>query len=98
MSLDLLKIRRTSSTYKGVMYMSSEFVPASYVVARLAESCPECIEAAYVEWQGITLDEATYAVDEGLIVECGGKRFRLNVTAEELGDVDSEGTESAGKE
>jgi hypothetical protein len=32
----------------------------------------------------VTLDAASYAVDEGLIVECGGKKFRLKVEAEEF--------------
>jgi len=58
-------------------------VDAAFVVARLAEQCPACLEAAYDdERHEVTLDAATFDVEQGLRVSCGGKLFRLNVTAE----------------
>jgi hypothetical protein len=83
MALDLLKIRTTSSQHKNEVYISNEFVPASYVVARLAE---DCLPWLCDEWQGITLDEATYEADQGLLIVVQGKKYRLEVTAVEIGD------------
>jgi hypothetical protein len=60
-------------------------VEAAWLVARLAEECRPCIDAAWDEDRmRVTLDAASYAVDEGLVVECGGKKFRLRVEAEEI--------------
>jgi len=60
-------------------------VDASWLATRLAEECRPCVDVAYDEDRHkVVLDAAHYEVDSGLVVECGGKTFRLHVEAEEI--------------
>jgi len=83
MALDLMKEERTSAEHEGKVYVSVTAVPASYLVARLAEECPEIWDDDPCEYQSpVTIEAADYEWPRGLEVSAKGKRYRLKVTAE----------------
>ncbi len=58
---------------------------ALWLVNRLTEMCPGCVRAALDDDRcEVTLDSAQFDVVDGLVVGCGGRKFKLLVRAEEV--------------